>query len=71
MREDTTSRISGDRVFCSNHWDVRGTLLKNILDNWAVFQTLWVGILEGEVGSDIRGQVKGDRTQMLNFDFFF
>ena len=38
-------------------WAIRGTLLQSILDNWAVFQELWDGILEVKVDSEILGQV--------------
>ena len=71
LREDTKPGNSGNRTLCSNRWVIWGTLLQSILDNWAVFQGLWDGILEGKVDSEIRGQVKGVQTQMQSFNFFF
>ena len=70
LREDTTPENSGNRTLYSNRWVNRVTLLQNILDNWAVFQELWDGILEGKVDSEIRGQVIGVQKQMQNFNFF-
>ena len=68
LREHTASGNStlctGDSTLCSNCWAVRGTLLQSILDNWAVFQELCHGILEGKVDSEVRGQ-------MQSFNFFF
>ena len=69
MREDTATRKPGDRTLCLNRWAVRG--LQSILDNWAVFQELRDGILEGKVDSETRGQVIGVQTQMQNFHFFY
>ena len=71
LREDTKPGNSGNRTLCSNRWVIWGTLLQSILDNWAVFQGLWDGILEGKVDSELRGQVKGVQTQMQSFNFFF
>ena len=53
MREDTTPGNSGNRALFSNRWTLRGTLLHTILNNWAVFQGLWVDILEEKVDSEI------------------
>ena len=71
LTEDTTPGNSGNRTLCSNRWVIRGTLLQSILDNWAVFQELRNGILEGKVDLEIRGQVIGVQTQTQNFDSFF
>ena len=54
----------------SNRWADRGTLLRNILDNWADFQEIWDEILEEKVDSEIRGQVIGVQKQMQMFNFF-
>ena len=54
----------------SNRWADRGTLLRNILDNWADFQEIWDEILEEKVDSEIRGQVIGAQKQMQMFNFF-
>ena len=45
-------------------------MLQSILDNWAVFQELWDGVSEGEVDSEIRGQVIGVQTQMQSLIYF-
>ena len=71
MREDTAPGKSGDRKLFPNFWAIRGTLLLSILDNWAVFQELWDGILKGKVDSEIWGQVIDVQRQMQSFDFIF
>ena len=71
LREDNTPRNSGSRTWCSKSWVIKGTLLQSILDNWAVIQESWDGILEGKVDLKIRGQVIGAQTQMQRFNFFF
>ena len=71
LREDTAPGNSGDRALCSNGCTVRGTLLIIILDNWAVFHQLWVGILEGKVDSGIWEQVMRVQTQKQSFNSFF
>ena len=63
LREDTTRGNFGDKTLCYNVWPVRGTLLFSILDNWAVFQELCDGILEGKRGPDITVALK--RTGFL------
>ena len=54
FREDTASGNSGDRTLCSNRWAVRDTLLRRILDNWAIFQKPWDRILEWKVDWEIQ-----------------
>ena len=71
LREDTAPGNSGDRILCSNRWAVRRTMLQNNLDDWAVIQELWDGILEGKVDSGIRGQVLGVQMQIQSFNIFF
>ena len=45
LREDTTPASSVNKTLCSNRWVIRGALLQCILDNWAVFQELWIEFL--------------------------
>ena len=71
LRKGTAPGNFGDRALCSNHWTVRGALLRSILDNWAVFQELWGDILEGKVDLKIRGQVIGVQTRKQSFNLFF
>ena len=71
MREDTGPGNSGDTALCLNRWTVRVALLQSILDNLAVFQELRDDILEGNVDSEIRGQVIRVQTQKQSFNFFF
>ena len=65
LREDTAPGS------CPNRWTVRETLLQSILDNWAVFQDMWDGTLDGKVDSKIWGQVVRIQTQKQSFNFFF
>ena len=67
----TEPGISDDRVLCSNRCTVRGTSLQSILDNWAVFQELWDGILGGKIDSEIQDQVIRFQTQKQSFNLSF
>ena len=51
----------------------RGIVTKyfKYLDNWAVFQELWDGILDGRVDSEFLCQVICVQKQMQSFNFFF
>ena len=69
MKKDTAPGNSGDRTLCSNQWAVKGALLQSVLNNWAVFQEGWDGILEGKVNSEIRSQVIGVQTQIQRYNF--
>ena len=71
MKKDTAPGNSGDRTLCSIHWAVKGALLQSVLNNWAVFQEGWDGILEGKVDSEIRSQVIGVQTQIQRYTFDF
>ena len=71
MGEDTAPGISDGRVLYSNRWTVRETLLQSFLGNWAVFQELWDGILEGKVDSEIQDQVIRVQTQKQSCNLFF
>ena len=66
LREDTPTGNAGDRALCSNCWMARGTLLQSTLDNWPVFQELWIDILEGKVDLEIWGQVICVQMQKQN-----
>ena len=74
MREDTALGNSGDRALHSNRRTVRGTLLKIILDNWAVFQELWDDILEEKFDSIQKFEVNSyvlKRKSKALISFFF
>ena len=71
MREGTAEGNSGDRTVFSNLSAVRRTLLRDILDNWALFQELWDGILVGKLDSEIWGQYICVQTQMQSANATF
>ena len=53
MTQDTIRGNFGGRTLCSNYQAIKGASLQSILDNWAVFQELWNGILGGKVDSKV------------------
>ena len=57
MREYPAPGNVGDTTLFPNCWFVREASLQNILDNRAVFQGLWDGILKGTVDSKVQVQV--------------
>ena len=71
MTQDTTRGNFGGRTLCTKDQAVREASLQSILDNSAVFQELWNGILGGKVDSKVRGQVIVSNAKAKFYYFFF
>ena len=71
LKDQLSPATTGFRTLCPTRQTVRGSSLKSVLDNYAVFQALWKEVRETSTDSEVRARVLGVEAVMGSFDFLF
>ena len=69
--EKISLEYSGFRVLCPTRWIVRTESMKSILNNWVALQQVQDESLDGNLQSETKGRIIGEKSQMNTFNYFY
>ena len=71
LKMDLAPAVPSFRTLCPTRWTVKAMSLQSVIDNYSVFQELWVEAMDMTKDSEARSRVCGVEAQMTKFEFLF
>ena len=71
IKSDVSPGLPGFRTLCPTRWTTKAASLQSVIDNYVVFQELWVEAKDVTTDSEARARINGVEAQMMQFDFLF
>ena len=71
IKSDTAPGVPGFRTLCPTRWTTKAVSLQSVIDNYDMFQELWVEAKDVTADSEARARICGVEAQMMIFDFLF
>ena len=71
IKKDVCPGTTGFRVLCPTRWTVRAASLSSVIENYAVFQELWLECLDYTKDTETKARILGVEAQMKTFNYLF
>ena len=69
LKMDLAPAVPSFRILCPTRWTVKAVSLQSVIDNYSVFQELWVEAMDITKDSEARSSMCGVEAQMTKFEF--
>ena len=71
IKKDVCPGTTGFHVLCPTCWTVRAASLSSVIENYAVFQELWLECLDCTKDTETKTRILGVEAQIKTFNYLF
>ena len=71
IKKDVCPGTTGFHVLCPTRWTVCATSLSSVIENYAIFQELWLACLDYTKDTETKARILGVEAQMKTFNYLF
>ena len=71
IKKDVCPGTTGFRILCPTHWTVCAASLSSVIENYAIFQELWLEYLDYTRDTGTKARVLWIEVQMKTFNYLF
>ena len=69
--EDNTDKFSSLDKLCLIRWTIRAACFQKVMNNYSLLMSLWEESLKEKLDTDTSSRIKGCKSKMKSFTFFF